>query len=178
MTAFSVDKNGNASGGLEQWVTSAEKAVGQLRKTFSTVSTGYKNFKDMDESIRGSGTSFSDYIRYTSESEDATEAFGLATLYTKARVIALNMALSAGIGLVVSYFSKKIIEAAQRVDKLAESSKEAADAATSTTSSLSELVDEYEKLGKKSDWDTDDMEQAQKIQDEILKLAKEQGTLN
>lgn len=100
----------------------------------------------MDESVRGNGTSFSDYIRYTSESEDATEAFGLATAYTKLRVVALNMALSAGIGLVVSYFSKKIIEAAQRVDKLAESSKEAADAATSTTSSLNELVDEYEKL--------------------------------
>lgn len=166
------------SGGLEQLGTSAGKLVGQLRKTFSTVSTGYKKFKEMDESIRGSGTSFSDYIRYTSESEEATEAFGLATAYTKLRVVALNMALSAGIGLVVSYFSKKIIEAAQRVDKLAESSKEAADAATSTTSSLSELVDEYEKLGKKSDWDTDDMEQAQKIQDEILKLAKKQGTLN
>lgn len=166
------------SGGLEQLGTSAGKLVGQLRKTFSTVSTDYKKFKEMDESIRGSGTSFSDYIRYTSESEEATEDFGLATAYTKLRVVALNMALSAGIGLVVSYFSKKIIEAAQRVDKLAESSKEAADAATSTTSSLSELVDEYEKLGKKSDWDTDDMEQAQKIQDEILKLAKEQGTLN
>lgn len=166
------------SGGLEQLSTSAGKLVSQLRKTFNTVSTGYKKFKDMDESIRGSGTSFSDYIRWTSKSEDATEAFGLATAYTKLRVVALNMALSAGIGLVVSYFSKKIVEAAQRVDKLAESSKEAADAATSTTSSLSELVDEYEKLGKKSDWDTDDMEQAQKIQDEILKLAKEQGTLN
>ena len=145
---------------------------------FNTVSNGYNSFKDLDESIRGSGTSFSDYIRYTSESEDATEAFGLATAYAKLRVVALNMALSAGIGLVFSYFSKKIIEAAQRVDKLAESSKEAADAATSTTSSLSELVDEYEKLGKKSDWDTDDMEQAQKIQDEILQLAKEQGTLD
>lgn len=178
LTANSVDKDGNAVSGLEQLSTSAGKAIGQLKKMFNTVSNGYNSFKDLDESIRGSGTSFSDYIRYTSESEDATEAFGLATLYTKARVIALNMALSAGIGLVVSYFSKKVIEAAQRVDKLAESSKEAADAATSTTSSLSELVDEYEKLGKKSDWDTDDMEQAQKIQDEILKLAKEQGTLD
>lgn len=158
--------------------TSAGKAIGQLKKMFNTVSNEYNNFKDLDESIRGSGTSFSDYIRYTSESEDATEAFGLATLYTKARVVALNMALSAGIGLVVSYFSKKIIEAAQRVDTLAESSKEAADAATSTTSSLKELVNEYEKLGKKSDWDADDMEQAQKIQDEILQLAKKQGTLD
>lgn len=158
--------------------TSAGKLIGQLRKTFSTISSGYKQFKEMNEAVGDSKTSFSDYIRWTSKSEDATEAFGLATAYAKLRVVALNMALSAGIGLVVSYFSKKIIEAAQRVDKLAESSKEAADAATSTTSSLSELVDEYEKLGKKSDWDTDDMEQAQKIQDEILQLAKEQGTLD
>lgn len=158
--------------------TSAGKLIGQLRKTFSTISSGYKQFKEMNEAVGDSKTSFSDYIRWTSKSEDATEAFGLATAYTKLRVVALNMALSAGIGLVVSYFSKKIIEAAQRVDKLAESSKEAADAATSTTSSLKELVDEYEKLGKKSDWDADDMEQAQKIQDEILQLAKEQGTLD
>ena len=178
LTAYSVDKDGNTVGGLKQLTTSAKNLVDQLKKTYSTVSNGYENFKKMNAAVGNSKTSFSDYIRYTSESEDATEAFGLATLYTKARVIALNMALSAGIGLVVSYFSKKIIEAAQRVDKLAESSKEAADAATSTTSSLSELVDEYEKLGKKSDWDTDDMEQAQKIQDEILKLAKEQGTLD
>ena len=106
LTVNSVDKNGNAVGGLEQLSTSAGKLAGQLKKTFATVSSGYKKFKAMDESIRGSGTSFSDYIRYTSESEDATEAFGLATAYTKFRVIALNMALSAGIGLVVSYFSK------------------------------------------------------------------------
>lgn len=166
------------SGGLEQLGASAGKFVGDLRKMITTAQDGYDEFKKMNATVGSSKNSFSDYIKHISESEDATEAFGLATLYTKARVIALNMALSAGIGLVVSYFSKKIIEAAQRVDKLAESSKEAADAATSTTSSLSELVDEYEKLGKKSDWDTDDMEQAQKIQDEILQLAKEQGTLD
>ncbi len=139
------------SGGLEQLATSAGKLVGKLKRMVATAQDGYDEFKKMNEAVGNSKVSFSDYIRYTSESEDATEAFGLATLYTKARVIALNMALSAGIGLVVSYFSKKIIEAAQRVDTLAESSKEAADAATSTTSSLKELVDEYEKLGKKSD---------------------------
>lgn len=166
------------SGGLEQLGTSAGKLVGKLKRMVATAQDGYDEFKKMNEAVGNSKVSFSDYIKHTSESEEATEAFGLATLYTKLRVIALNMALSAGIGLVVSYFSKKIIEAAQRVDKLAESSKEAADAATSTTSSLSEFVDEYEKLGKKSDWDTDDMEQAQKIQDEILQLAKEQGTLD
>lgn len=130
--------------------SSAKNLVTQLKKTFTTVSVGYKNFKDMDEAVRGSGSSFSDYIRWASESEEATEAFGLATLYAKARVITLNMAVGAGIGLVVSYFSKKIIEAAQRTDKLAESSKEAADAATNTKTSLKELADEYENLGDKS----------------------------
>lgn len=130
--------------------SSAKNLVTQLKKTFTTVSVGYKNFKDMDEAVRGSGSSFSDYIRWASKSEDATEAFGLAALYAKARVIALNMAVGAGIGLVVSYFSKKIIEAAQRTDKLAESSKEAADAATNTKASLKELTDEYENLGDKS----------------------------
>nr|DAP65575.1 MAG TPA: hypothetical protein [Caudoviricetes sp.] len=158
--------------------SSAKNLVTQLKKTFTTVSVGYKNFKDMDEAVRGSGSSFSDYIKWASESEGATEAFGLATLYAKARVIALNMAVGAGIGLVVSYFSKKIIEAAQRTDKLAESSKEAADAATSTKSSLKDLADEYENLGDKSSWDADDMEKAQEIQDEILQLAKEQSTLD
>ena len=166
------------SGGLEQLATSAGKTVGKLTKLSQAIRDDYQSFKSLDESIRGSGTSFSDYIRWTSKSEDATEAFGLATAYTKLRVLALNMVLSAGFVAVVSYFSKKAIEAAQRVDKLAESSKEAADAATSTTSSLNELVDEYEKLGKKSDWDTDDMEQAQKIQNDIFQLAKEQGTLD
>lgn len=130
--------------------SSAKNLVTQLKKTFTTVSVGYKNFKDMDEAVRGSGSSFSDYIKWASKSEEATEAFGLATLYAKARVIALNMAVGAGIGLVVSYFSQKIIEAAQRTDKLAESSKEAADAATNTKTSLKELADEYENLGDKS----------------------------
>jgi len=130
--------------------TSAKKLVDQLKKTYSTVSNGYENFKKMNAAVGNSKTSFSDYIKWASESEEATEAFGLATLYAKARVIALNMAVGAGIGLVVSYFSKKIIEAAQRTDKLAESSKEAADAATNTKTSLKELADEYENLGDKS----------------------------
>ena len=150
MTAYSVDKNGNTVGGLKQLISSAKNLGSQLKKTYSTVSAGYKVFKEMNEAVGDSKTSFSDYIKWVSESEGATEAFGLATLYAKARVIALNMAVGAGIGLVVSYFSKKIIEAAQRTDKLAESSKEAADAATNTKTSLKELADEYENLGDKS----------------------------
>lgn len=90
----------------------------------------------------------------------------------------LNAALGVGIGLLVSWGTKKITEAAQRVQNVATKSKEAADAAQSTTSSLKDLVNAYEELGDKSGWDTDDFDQAKDIQAEILDLAKEQGTLD
>lgn len=90
----------------------------------------------------------------------------------------LNAALGVGIGLLVSWGTKKITEAAQRVQNVATQSKEAADTAQSTTSSLKDLVSAYEELGDKSGWDTEDFDQAKDIQAEILDLAKEQGTLD
>ena len=80
--------------------------------------------------------------------------------------------------MLVSWGTKKITEAAQRVQNVATKSKEAADAAQSTTSSLKDLVSAYEELGDKSGWDTEDFDQAKDIQAEILDLAKEQGTLD
>lgn len=178
MTGFSVEKDGSMSGGLEDWATSAGKAFGKAKKLFSVVTTGFEDFQNLDEAIRGSGTSFNDYIKYLSRSEDATEAFGLATLYTRARVLLLNMALSTGLALAASLIVKKISEAAQSIETNATKSKEAADAAQSTTSSLKDLVSAYEELGDKSGWDTEDFDQAKDIQAEILDLAKEQGTLD
>lgn len=96
----------------------------------------------------------------------------------RAEVLLLNAALGVGIGLLVSWGTKKITEAAQRVQNVATKSKEAADAAQSTTSSLKDLVSAYEELGDKSGWDTEDFDQAKDIQAEILDLAKEQGTLD
>ena len=154
MTGFSVGKDGSMSGGLEDWATSAGKAFGKARKLFN------------------------DYIKYLSRSEDATEAFGLATLYTRARVLLLNMALSTGLALAASLIVKKIAEASQSIETNATKSKEAADAAQSTTSSLKDLVSAYEELGDKSGWDAEDFDQAKDIQAEILDLAKEQGTLD
>lgn len=96
----------------------------------------------------------------------------------RAEALLLNAALGVGIGLLVSWGTKKITEAAQRVQNVATQSKEAADAAQSTTSSLKDLVSAYEELGDKSGWDTEDFDQAKDIQAEILDLAKEQGTLD
>lgn len=178
MTGFSVDKNGKQTGGLEQWATSLGKMVGSVKGLWQQLETGKKKFDAMNAAAGKSKSSFSDYIKYVSESEDATEAFGLATLYTRARVLLLNMALSTGLVLAASLIVKKIAEASQSIETNATKSKEAADAAQSTTSSLKDLVSAYEELGDKSGWGTEDFDQAKDIQAEILDLAKEQGTLD
>lgn len=178
MTGFSVDKDGKQTGGLEQWATSLGKMVGSVKGLWQQLETGKKKFDAMNAAAGKSKSSFSDYIKYVSESEDATEAFGLATLYTRARVLLLNMALSTGLALAASLIVKKITEASQSIETNATKSKEAADAAQSTTSSLKDLVSAYEELGDKSGWGTEDFDQAKDIQAEILDLAKEQGTLD
>lgn len=178
MTGFSVDKDGKQTGGLEQWATSLGKMVGSVKGLWQQLETGKKKFDAMNAAAGKSKSSFSDYIKYVSESEDATEAFGLATLYTRARVLLLNMALSTGLALGASLIVKKITEASQSIETNATKSKEVADAAQNTTSSLKDLVSAYEELGDKSGWDTEDFDQAKDIQAEILDLAKEQGTLD
>lgn len=136
-------------------------------------------------SLDGTKPSISDFITSLKQSKanteaagEATEGFSLKLLVLRARALLLNAALGVGIGLLVSWGTKKITEAAQRVQNVATQSKEAADAAQSTTSSLKDLVSAYEELGDKSGWSTEDFDQAKDIQAEILDLAKEQGTLD
>lgn len=178
MTGFSVDKDGKQTGGLEQWATSLGKMIGSVKGLWQQLETEKKKFDAMNAAAGKSKSSFSDYIKHVSESKDATEAFGIATLYTRARVLLLNMALSTGLALAASLIVKKIAEASQSIETNATKLKEAADAAQSTTSSLKDLVSAYEELGDKSGWGTEDFDQAKDIQAEILDLAKEQGTLD
>ena len=88
------------------------------------------------------------------------------------------MAIGVVTGLVVSSLIGAITSYTQRIDTAATKTKEAADAANNTTSSLKDLVDAYEELGDKSGWNTEDFDQAKDIQEELLALAKEQGTLD
>lgn len=140
---------------------------------------------DYKASLNGAKPSISNFITSLKQSKvnakaagKATEGFSIKLLVLRARALLLNAALGVGIGLLVSWGTKKITEAAQRVQNVATKSKEAADAAQSTTSSLKDLVSAYEELGDKSGWDTEDFDQAKDIQAEILDLAKEQGTLD
>lgn len=129
-------------------------------------------------SLGETNLSISDFIKWMLSGQAKIEGTRLKMIALRAEALLLNAALGVGIGLLVSWGTKKITEAAQRVQNVATKSKEAADAAQSTTSSLKDLVSAYEELGDKSGWDTEDFDQAKDIQAEILDLAKEQGTLD
>ena len=101
-----------------------------------------------------------------------------ATFAAKALNLALSMAVGALIGMAINGVVSAIADYAQRIDIAATKTKEEADAAKNATSSLNDLVDAYEELGDKSGWSTEDFDQAKDIQEELLALAKEQGTLD
>ena len=139
-------------------------------------------FESLDPKIRGTGTSLLDFIKYTIKGQASTEGMTLsmkaATFAAKALNLALSMAVGALIGMAINGVISAIADYTQRIDTAATKTKEAADAANNTTSSLKDLVDAYEELGDKSGWSTEDFDQANDIQEELLALAKEQGTLD
>lgn len=139
-------------------------------------------FESIDPKIRGTGTSLLDFIKYTIKGQASTEGMTLsmkaATFAAKALNLALSMAVGALIGMAINGVISAIADYAQRIDTAATKTKEEADAANNATSSLKDLVNAYEELGDKSGWNTEDFDQAKDIQEELLALAKEQGTLD
>ena len=139
-------------------------------------------FESLDPKIRGTGTSLLDFIKYTIKGQASTEGMTLsmraAAFAAKALNLALSMAVGALIGMAINGVVSAIADYAQRIDTAATKTKEEADAAKNATSSLNDLVDAYEELGDKSGWSTEDFDQAKDIQEELLALAKEQGTLD
>lgn len=142
----------------------------------------YREFLSLDVAERGAGTSFLDFIKYSIRSKASTDGLTLsmraATFAAKALNFALSMAVGALIGMAINGVISAIADYAQRIDTAATKTKEEADAANNATSSLKDLVNAYEELGDKSGWNTEDFDQAKDIQEELLALAKEQGTLD
>lgn len=122
--------------------------------------------------------SISDFIKWLISGQAQIDATKLKILALRGAALLLNMAFGVVTGLVVSSLIGAITSYTQRIDTAATKTKEAADAANNTTSSLKDLVDAYEELGDKSGWNTEDFDQAKDIQEELLALAKEQGTLD
>lgn len=135
----------------------------------------YKAYK---KALGETNLSISDFIKWLISGQAQIDATKLKILALRGTALLLNMALGVVTGLVVSSLIGAITSYAQRIDTAATKTKEAADAANNTTSSLKDLVDAYEELGDKSGWSTEDFDQAKDIQEELLALAKEQGTLD
>ena len=135
----------------------------------------YKAYK---KALGETNLSMSDFIKWLISGQAQIDATKLKILALRGAALLLNMALGVVTGLVVSSLIGAITSYTQRIDTAAAKTKEAADAANNTTSSLKDLVDAYEELGDKSGWSTEDFDQAKDIQEELLALAKEQGTLD
>lgn len=135
----------------------------------------YKAYK---KALGETNLSISDFIKWLISGQAQIDATKLKILALRGAALLLNMAFGVITGLVVSSLVGAITSYTQRIDTAATKTKEAADAANDTTSSLKDLVDAYEELGDKSGWNTEDFDQAKDIQEELLALAKEQGTLD
>lgn len=93
----------------------------------------------------------------------------------KAATVALNVAFAGFVTLLVTKAVSAWQNYTQRVENAIKQSQEAVQAADQLASSLKELENSYEELGDKSGWSSEDSDQAQDIQEQILELLKEQN---
>lgn len=147
----------------------------KIKASLIDLITQYKAYK---KALGETNLSISDFIKWLISGQAQIDATKLKILALRGAALLLNMAFGVVTGLVVSSLVGAITSYTQRIDTAATKTKEAADAANDTTSSLKDLVDAYEELGDKSGWNTEDFDQAKDIQEELLALAKEQGTLD
>lgn len=69
---------------------------------------------------------------------------------------------------------KSVTEVDDKLIELADDMKEAGDKADELSSSISDLISQYEKLGDTENWDTDDLETAKNLNEEIVDTLKGQ----
>lgn len=69
---------------------------------------------------------------------------------------------------------KSVTEVDDKLVELADDMKKTADKADELSSSISDLISQYEKLGDTDNWDTDDLETAKNLNEEIVETLKGQ----
>jgi len=79
------------------------------------------------------------------------------------------------VALGASAIIKHIQEQKELINTTAENARTAANEVQSATESLKNLTSEYENLGDRGSWDSDDYAQARDIQEEIIDLLKQQA---
>lgn len=91
--------------------------------------------------------------------------------------IAKQALLAFAIGFAVKKIQawyKSVTEVDDKLIELADDMKEAGDKADELSSSISDLISQYEKLGDTENWDTDDLETAKNLNEEIVDTLKGQ----
>lgn len=86
-----------------------------------------------------------------------------------------NAVVAFGVALGASAIIKHVQEQKELINTTAENAQIAANEIQNATESLKNLASEYENLGDRSSWDSDDYAQARDIQEEIVDLLKQQA---
>lgn len=97
----------------------------------------------------------------------------------------LSIAKQALFAFVIGFAAKKIqewyksiTEVDEKLIDFASDSKKVSDKSTDLSSSISDLISQYKKLGDSADWETDDIETAKNLNNEIYETLKSQDGID
>lgn len=173
-----IDSSGNYMVVSKDWQSSTGKSV----KEALAVALGYEKLAN---SVKNTQKSEEELAVATIEGTEAQQAQTAATWLQKFALDALHTALSLAkqalvalaIGIVVKKIQewyKSVTEVDDKLVELADDMKKAGDKADELSSSISDLISQYEKLGDTDNWDTDDLETAKNLNEEIVETLKGQ----
>ena len=173
-----IDSSGNYLIVSKDWQSSTGKSV----KEALAAALGYEKLAN---SVKDTRKSEEELAAATIEGTEAQQAQTAATWLQKFALDALHTAISLAkqalvalaVGIVVKKIQawyKSVTEVDEKLIELADDMKEAGDKADELSSSISDLISQYEKLGDTENWDTDDLETAKNLNEEIVDTLKGQ----
>ena len=151
----------------------------KLKDAVTKVTDKYKAFK---ETLGDTSFALIKYIANVLKSKAGTEELrvSLTSLFNNKKFLGFftslaNAVVAFGVALGASAIIKHIQEQKELINTTAENAQTTANEVQSATESLKNLASEYENLGNRSSWDSDDYAQARDIQEEIVDLLKQQA---
>lgn len=151
----------------------------KLKDAVTKVTDKYKAFK---ETLGDTSFALIKYIANVLKSKAGTEELrvSLISLFNNKNFLGFftslaNAVVAFGVAFGASAIIKHIQEQKELINTTAENAQTAANEVQSATESLKNLASEYENLGNRSSWDSDDYAQARDIQEEIVDLLKQQA---
>ena len=173
-----IDSSGNYLIVSKDW----QSSTGKSAKEALAAALGCEKLANSVENTRKSKEELAAATIEGTEAQQAqTAAIWLQKFALDALHTALSLAKQALVALAVGIVVKKIqewyksvTEVDDKLIELADDMKEAGDKADELSSSISDLISQYEKLGDTDNWDTDDLEIAKNLNEEIVDTLKGQ----